>query len=336
MKKSNYIVLLDPSIRDNNGAPAFNLGDMIIYDAVMKILSEIFQKHEILRISSHEWFAKKQKKILNGSLLNIMGGTNVLTSDIRNFPRMTPEKKKGFYLFPGFNNLVLLGTGWEKYQSKPDWATIIYYYRILNKKYFHSVRDEYSLNQLKKAYVPNVLNTSCPTTWELDRDFINVFQPNYNSIFFTLTNYYPNHTIDNNLLKYIFDSGQSNLIFFPQTAVDLDYLSSLENYRNNKSKIKILKTEYSEFLHFVHSEKFNYIGSRLHAGIRCLQLGNPTLIFAVDNRALEIRKDTGLNILARTDFTLLQKWIKGEYRPERIQLPEDNISIWKKQFQDIK
>lgn len=56
----NYITLLDPSLNDNNGTPALNLGDIIIYDSVKKILAELFPAIEVVRLSSHQWFTKKK------------------------------------------------------------------------------------------------------------------------------------------------------------------------------------------------------------------------------------------------------------------------------------
>ncbi|MBK7560803.1 MAG: polysaccharide pyruvyl transferase family protein [Chitinophagaceae bacterium] len=227
MNQNNYITLLDPSLQNNKGEPSNNLGDIIIYDSIIQILKELFPGKEIIRISTHVDFLKKDKEIINNSLYTFVGGTNILTSDIRHFLRLTPVKNKGFYFFPGIKNLILFGTGWTSYQTRMDWATKIYYKKVLSNKIRHSVRDIYSLNQLKEAGFKNVVHTSCPTTWNIDTSLINKFNPAFKNILFTLTSYYPEESADNKLLELILNTAPEETYFFPQTKTDTEYLATL-------------------------------------------------------------------------------------------------------------
>ncbi len=77
----------------------------------------------------------------------------------------------------------------------------------------------------------------------------------------------------------------------------------------------------------------DYIGTRLHAGIRALQYKKRTLILAVDNRAAEISKDINLPVIDREKVDQIESWINSSYKTE-IKLPEQNIERWKKQFID--
>jgi len=335
VNREKYIVLLDPALQDNNGKPSENLGDLIIYDFIKDILARMFPNTEVIRLSTHVPFKKKEKDIINHSLYNFVGGTNILSSDIRNFPRLTPIKKKGFYFFPGFKNVILIGTGWYRYQQRPDWATTIYFNRILNKRYFHSLRDNFSVQQLKKAFIPKLLNTCCPSTWDLNPLFVNTFRPDYSNILFTLNNNYPNPIVDNNFIKELLSAGSKYIYFFPQVAEDKDYLTTLSGFKENKSKFKILSHQYNEFNQFTQNSQFNYIGTRLHAGIHSLQRSMPSIIIGVDNRAIEIQKDTNLNVIGRKDSQLLQNWMQGSYNPGEIQLPMENIAKWKNQFKKM-
>src|SRR5258705_10807416 len=122
MKQGDYIALLDPSLQNNNGEPSDNLGDLIIHDSIKQLLEELFPGKEIIRISTNVFLTKKEKMIINNSLYTFVGGTNILTSDIRHFPRLSPVKRKGFYLFPGFSKVILCGVGWAAYQQQMDWA----------------------------------------------------------------------------------------------------------------------------------------------------------------------------------------------------------------------
>ncbi|HJG62994.1 MAG TPA: hypothetical protein K8W21_08480, partial [Enorma massiliensis] len=76
----------------------------------------------------------------------------------------------------------------------------------------------------------------------------------------------------------------------------------------------------------------DYVGTRLHAGIRALNHGRRSLVVTVDNRARHISQDTGLPTLERTELgEKLTDWINGSYATE-IVLPEEAIAAWKAQF----
>jgi hypothetical protein len=77
MKQKDYITLLDPSLQNNEGEASGNLGDLIIYDSIKDILEELFPGKAIIRISTHVDFTKKEKKIINNSLLTFVGGTRI-------------------------------------------------------------------------------------------------------------------------------------------------------------------------------------------------------------------------------------------------------------------
>lgn len=332
MSSNNYIVLLDPSLQNNEGEPSGNLGDLIIYDFIKDILYRLFPDKEMIRISTHVPFTKKSKELINNSLYTFVGGTNILTSDIRNFPRLTPVKRKGFYFFPGFKKVILLGTGWSSYQHNRDWATRFYYKNILHKQALHSVRDIYSEQQLEKAGFKNLLHTSCPSTWQLNSDFVNQYNPAHKNILFTLSSYYPHQQEDDQLVETILSAPSEKYYFFPQTKEDTDYLASLPCYQKNKSKISLLHHDIREFLALSASGDLNYIGNRLHGGIRCLAFNNPSLIISVDNRATEMGKSINLNVVERNNIEQVRKWISKEYIPAALQLPKENIKRWQDQF----
>ncbi len=332
MSQSGYIALLDPSLMDKSGTLSSNLGDVIIYGSVREVMEEMFPGTEIIRIPTHQPFGSKEKKIINGSLFSIVGGTNILTSKIRDFSRLIPYQRKGFYIFPGFGKIILLGTGWSAFVTKHDFATKFYYKRILNKKIFHSVRDMHSFNNLKAMGIENVLHTSCPTTWKINTSFNNRFNPSYNSVLFMLTDYNKDIENDEALIKKILSLNQDKIYFFPQGLKDTQYLHSLPIYKQNKNKFSILKHEVSDFYNLINSIKFNYIGTRLHGGIKCLQHENPSLIIAIDYRIREMSKSINLAITERSDINRITEWASGSFVPGSLNLPVENIRIWKEQF----
>jgi hypothetical protein len=328
---NEHIVLLDPSLEDNEGRTSSNLGDCIIYEDVSEILKQLFNL-EIIRISLHASIGKRERDLINEAKISFVGGSNILTSNIldRDYTRMLPGKNFFSLLRPKFGNIVLLGTGWCTYQRRPGPVTTNYYQNILHKEYFHSVRDQYSENRLRQALIKNVLDTGCPTIWEL-KDFPNTFNHD-RQILFTLTDYDRNADADNALIRILLDAGTPGIRFFPQGKNDIKYLFSLGEYKKNPDKIKILQHDLNEFNAFIRAEKFNYIGTRLHGGIACLQQEMPTLILGIDNRALEMQKDFQLPVIKRNDLHSVEKWISGMHKFETIKIPEQKIRQWLEQF----
>lgn len=329
---TDYIVLIDPALKDNSGTVSDNLGDCIISDSVTSILRNIFPNVEIIKVSAHQNFQSREKNIIKNSLFSFVGGSNILTSQVRFFERLVPQKKKGFYLYPGINKLILVGAGWNNYDKTPDWATTIFYQRILNRKKLHSLRDSYSIKQLRSVFIKNTLMTSCPTTWSLDTSKENAFNLGLDAILFTFTDYNQDEVLDEKLIKLIFNTSMKDIYFFCQGKNDLNYLQSLKVYKRNKSKIKLIGHRYQDFQNFIKYEKSNYIGTRLHAGIACLNSSLPTLIIGIDNRAWEIRKDIHLPVIKRNDLGTACKWVQGNCQFDKIQLPLNNIERWKNQF----
>jgi polysaccharide pyruvyl transferase WcaK-like protein len=77
----------------------------------------------------------------------------------------------------------------------------------------------------------------------------------------------------------------------------------------------------------------DYVGNRLHAGIRAMQRGRRTIIVEIDNRAHEMGSDFGLPTIGRTDFERLEQMIATPFETA-VQLPGMSIARWKSQFKD--
>jgi polysaccharide pyruvyl transferase WcaK-like protein len=75
----------------------------------------------------------------------------------------------------------------------------------------------------------------------------------------------------------------------------------------------------------------DYVGTRLHAGIRALQKKRRAIIIAIDNRAIEKQKDFNLTIINRDKIDYLKDKILSSFNTD-IRIPVSNIDLWKKQF----
>jgi hypothetical protein len=69
----------------------------------------------------------------------------------------------------------------------------------------------------------------------------------------------------------------------------------------------------------------------LHAGIRSLQMKRRSIIIGVDNRAIEKRRDFGIEVVDRGDFDRLKVLINEPFST-KINLKNENIAHWKSQF----
>ena len=137
---------------------------------------------------------------------------------------------------------------------------------------------------------------------------------------------------DNLFIKILLEYFQQ-LVFFPQGANDIEYINTLEQYKKNKDRINILAFDLEAFDNFIKAEDFTYAGTRLHGGIRCIQQNKATLILAIDHRAIEMAKDSGLPVIKRNDEELLRKWLDGtKIFSTNISLPVKNITRWRQQF----
>lgn len=305
-----------------------NLGDGIIMDYCKQRLYECLDDDFfVYNIPTHLEIGRKGYELNKKADLNIVCGTNILkTSIIFN---------KGWRIYfkdiLHLRNLCLMGAGWGNYNSyKSDPYTIWAYRTILSNSMVHSVRDEYTKQRLSEIGIKNVLNTACPTMWNLTPDFCaTIPSQKGRNVVTSLTCYKKDVELDRLMLNVLLEKYE-NVYFWTQQDADIDYLQSLDV----KGNIQIINPTLEIYDMFLNENRdLDYIGSRLHGGIRALNHGIRSLIVGVDNRANEIHKDTNLPFINRKDITRLSSWIEKCYKTD-IKLPQANIDKWKKQFQN--
>lgn len=320
-KKNNYhkIYVLDTSLESDN------LGDHIINFYSDKVFREIGV--EIVdRIPTHVVPNMEQQKNIQGNVPKVVTGTNILSSKME-----APYLWKVSKNLNTVNNTLLLGNGWEKYYDFDTPYTKMFYKKILNKKFIHSVRDEYSKNKLNSLGIENVINTSCPTTWALTEDFckqIPVQKGEY--VITTITDYSKDELMDWYMLDTLIDNYQKVYIWI-QGERDLEYL---KNY-NNFDKLVIVERTLSAYNKILSLKKLDFVGTRLHAGIHALNNKHRSIIVSIDNRAKEMGKDINLPIIERTELKdKLTNMINSDFST-KIAIPEESINLWKRQFSSV-
>tara|TARA_Y100001970_G_C14109605_1_gene790117 strand:- start:129 stop:1040 length:912 start_codon:yes stop_codon:yes gene_type:complete len=294
-------------------------------DSIESIMDEIFSNYFIYKMQSSEAFGKTSIRHFNQSDYIFFGGTNALTSNINK------EKYFGFSILNlvYFNRLLLLGVGWWQYQQKPNLYTKFFLKRMLDKSLLHSVRDSYTQNMLKSIGIKNVINTSCPSTWALDKQHCDqISRTKSDSVVFTITDYNKDPEADSSFINLI-QNQYSSTFFWPQGSGDLEYFSKLAIPL--RDKITVLKPNLDSFNSLIKNYKPDYIGTRLHAGIRSLQYKNRALIIGIDNRAIEMARDIKLDVTERGNLEEIAFFIDNN-SPSLITIPNKEIEKWKHQF----
>lgn len=316
MKK---ITIFDTSIATTN------LGDEIIVDGVNKQLNEIFNEDMFLRVPTHEYLNRPSYRIIKQSNHSFVAGTNLLNSN-HYFIRSNLWNLKLIDSLR-LDNLTLLGVGWGAYQKKVGLLKKILYKNILSKDYIHSVRDNYTKEKLNSIGISNVLNTGCATMWDLTPELCKKIPtekaPN---VVFTLTDYSKDFERDQQLID-ILKKEYENVYFWVQGSRDLSYLKSLDY-----SNVIIVPPKLSAYDELLESNiDLDFVGTRLHGGVRAMQKGRRTIIIGIDNRANEKKKDFNINVIDRNDIDKLPTYINKEIET-KITLDFEAIDKWKQQF----
>nr|WP_276558614.1 polysaccharide pyruvyl transferase family protein [Enterobacter chuandaensis] len=306
---------------------SMNVGDFIIMDSAQKQLSRIFKKSQKVLFPTHERITRVGMKRQKEIAFNILCGTNCLNSSMFLHRQWNVGLLNSLFM----KEVISLGVGWADYQSKPDLYTSTLLKKMFSKKYTHSVRDSYTEKMLKAAGIHNTVNTACATMWDLTEEHCNkIPKRKSRNVIFTLTDYRKDIEKDRVLIQSL-KKAYSEVFFWTQGSQDYAYLKSFGSLING---IKIAPANLSDFDHIlINSPEIDYVGTRLHAGIRALQKHRRSMIIAVDNRAEEKRKDFNIHVIPRDMTTEDYVSIFNENHPTEIWLPEKSIAMWKSQFE---
>ncbi len=314
---SDLIYLHDTSLFSDN------LGDHIIMKFINSEIEALFPNAEIWRSPTHCKSNKYIRSKYQASDYAIICGTNILNSNILKYRQLILSLSD----FIKYKKSILLGAGWWKYQNLPDLVSSIFWKKILSNKALHSVRDEYTKKMLGSTGIRFITNTSCPTTWNINNFNLKQTDISCSKVVFTLTDYNRDKNRDLKFIKIILNI-YDELYFWPQGAYDLDYLKQLLPDFNH---IKILGRSLKSLEEIFCDEKVDYVGTRLHAGIRALNLGKRSFILGVDNRSIEMGKDIGMPIVKIETLGELESLINSPYNL-RLKIPHEEISNWRQQF----
>lgn len=304
-----------------------NLGDEIIMDAVRKELRDVFSHAYFINAPTHDYLGKEALAMLQTEPFSFVGGTNLLSGNMNKYNQW----KINLHAIGKVKNTVLMGVGWWQYQDSVNQYTRFLLKNVLSSEITHSVRDSYTEEKLRSIGINNVLNTGCMTLWQLDAEHCEKI-PNEKSdeVVMTFTDYKPSPTYDKQLLD-IAKKNYSKIYVWLQGAGDYRYLKDLVG--NDVEFIESSLRAYDDLLSS-HSDMLDYVGTRLHAGIRAMQHGRRSIIVSVDNRATEMGKNFNLPVIERLQLDQLDARINASFQID-VRLPMENIKQWKAQFKAL-
>lgn len=322
MKK---ILILDTSVATQN------VGDTIINKSVEANWPELFESNFIVRFPSHtppySWwqqlFFPRKCNLAKNADLKFLCGTNALYT---NMLRPIPQWNVHLWNANLLKETILLGVGAGINSSTVNFYTKKLYTTVLSRDFVHSVRDDYSEEMLTKLGF-KVVNTGCPTIWGFTPDFCkSIPETKADSVIFTLTGYQQDVKNDKAMIRFL-QRNYNRLLFWPQTFEDINYIKSLGEFKfeiippNLESYDKVLEMD------------VDYVGNRLHGGIRALQHKKRSIIISIDYRAANMLKDFSLPIIRREDIEeRLDDAINSKAPTIVTGLDFEKIATWKSQF----
>lgn len=324
--RQKQLVLWSPGIESHGGRASANLGDLIIEEYIRDELEKIFADWEVKRIATHRRLGPAQRRLVKGSDLVIVGGSNLLSSYMDGYFQWDLTMANAW----AARGAVLLGAGWWRDQGPPNRYTKVLLHLVLSRKYQHSVRDGQAKKHLREAGIKKVLNTAWPTMWglaEMAPERIRTTKGK--QVLCMLTDYWPAPETDTGLLELL-KSRYGKLYIWPQGRGDMEYVRDL-GFGEYLTEGGIASLD-----GVLEAEKdLDYVGTRLHGGIRCMRKGKRCMTLETDNRAREIGRDTGLPTLPREDLAGVAAWIDGS-KPVKLSLPMEAIEEWRGQFDSIR
>lgn len=291
-------------------------------ESAYRELREIFPQDFFYHVPAYEYIRAGRKLIRNADLV-FLAGTNLLSANMNKTSQWRLRISDVLWL----KGVVLLGLGWWQYQSRPaNYYTRLLLRGILAGNHLHSVRDSYTAERMKKLGF-EVLNTGCPTLWRLSDDHCaRIPRGQASKALMTFTQYNRNPSDDRRLFKIV-RRNYKTVYFWPQMHGDFRYAQDI--CRND---IEIIDPSLEALDDLLKREEIDYVGTRLHAGIRALEHGRRAIIIAIDNRATEMGRDFNLPTLPREQLEQnLENRINSSWSTD-IQLDLEAVANWKRQF----
>ena len=314
----------------NTSIASENAGDSIIMEAAARQVAESLPLSFKIQLTTHEKLSRASLRLQRKIAFNIACGTNLLHSHMEIVKQWNVGLVTSWFLKP----VVLLGVGWRGHASRKTTPyTKLLLRSLLSREHFHSVRDSYSEGRLRELGFTNVINTACPTMWGLTPEHsADIPVEKGEDVVLTLTDYSPEPQKDRDLLDLL-KRLYRRVYFWRQGTGDCAYLASFAR----PGEVEILPSSLQAYDDLLadRSISLDFVGTRLHGGIRALQHKRRTLIIGVDHRARDKAVDFQLPVKTRyTPTADLERILRSPLSCD-IHIPQENIRRWREQFAHV-
>ncbi|MEJ8734540.1 polysaccharide pyruvyl transferase family protein [Mediterraneibacter sp. ICN-202921] len=314
----------------NTAIASPNKGDDIIMSCCKKQLKFLLENNYVLELPTHtpisHWYQNFSKFNIGDHYREIdykfICGTNLFNA---NMCLPTPLWNINVFNCKVAKGAVAVGVGMGSVKATPNSYTRSLLRKVLSTEYVHSTRDEKTAKFLRGLGF-KALNTGCATTWDLTNNFCaEIRGKKAEEVVFTLTDYAKDIEKDKYLLKVLLENYKK-VYYWIQGIGDLQYLKEIYD-GDQVTLIGPTLEAYDKIL----EKQIDFIGTRLHAGIRAMQKKCRTIIISVDNRAEDMKKDINLCILPRKQLDNLSDFIYKDIEFQ-LNIKEKNIEMWRDQF----
>ena len=319
------ILLLDTSFA------SFNKGDDIIMECTRKELYPLLERNYEISLPTHVspfhwyqvWRNSNAYRAYANCRLKFIGGSNVLVPDLlTHFPQWNINIAN----YQPLKGTVLVGVGaGAGAENGSNWYTRYIYQHMLNREYFHSVRDERSKQYMEYLGL-KAINTGCVTMWMLTPEHCAQI-PSHKSdkVVFTITAGFFDAR-DQKILDILLEN-YSEVYFWPQGIDDYEYFLKL----SKSERVHVLRASKEAYDKFLSENDTDYVGTRLHGGVYAMRHKRRAIIIAIDERARAINESNHLNCIEKNEISKLEQMICSEFNTNII-MPFDEIARWKSQF----
>lgn len=320
------ILILDTSFA------SMNKGDDIIMECVREELKPFMEKMYELNLPTHiapfHWYQVLRDstyvKMFRNCKYKFVGGSNLL------IPRLLthfPQWNINILNYQPMKGCILVGVGAGQGAEGPiDWYSKYIYTHLLNREYFHSMRDERSKLYAERLGL-KALNTGCVTMWKLTPDFCKTI-PIHKSdkVVLTLKSKPSPDPKDQELINILL-RNYNEVHFWPQSIYDFNYFQGF----NDINTIHVLPPSLNAYDDYLSANETDYVGIRLHGGVYAMRHKRRAIIIAIDERARAINEMNHLNCIEKENLEDLEGMINSNL-PTVVKMDYETINKWKSQF----
>lgn len=322
------IGLLNTSIR------TFNQGDYIIVESVKREMRELLDSAFVVELPTHAPVARRSefgfRPYRNADFINLskiefslLCGTNLIAKSVsRKWNQWNIQRGDTRIV----NNVIAVGVGSAPGFSGLDASAKKVYSRTFSLEYIHSTRDERTARLLRQCGLKAV-NTGCATMWSLTEEHCSRIPTEKSDIVVTtITDYKKSANADAALLRLL-KATYREVYLWIQGIGDMDYALSL----GVEKDIRFIPPNLTAYDAFLTEHECDYVGTRLHAGIKAMQKGRRAIVIGVDNRSADIAATYDINYVARGEIEAIEAKIKSRFKTN-VGIDERAIETFKDQF----